>query len=149
MCKVQEDEFGELQCGGQCTLTKVSHCLIISFPNCEAVISFYFTDQITLKIKTKLSDYLFRWSHYETTTEKVQRCILLNVFVLIYKTDQQPSCLHSKPAGLVSCACVCVCKCAQSAAFVTYTLGQKSRFASYTFAISDALIIFQLHMLNF
>lgn len=33
----------------------------------EVVISFYFTDQITLKIKTKLSDYLFRWSHYETT----------------------------------------------------------------------------------
>lgn len=114
----------------------------------EVVISFYFTDQITLKIKTKLSDYLFRWSHYETT-EKVQRCILLNLFVLIYKTNQQPSCLHSKK-NLLDLFHVPVCKCAQSAAFVTYTLGHKSRFASYTFAISDALIIFQLHItLNF
>lgn len=73
----------------------------------EVVISFYFTDQITLKIKTKLSDYLFRWSHYETT-EKVQRCILLNLFVLIYKTNQQPSCLHSKQTCWTCFMCLCV-----------------------------------------
>lgn len=120
---------------------QVSHCLIISFPNWGRLA---FISLIKLHWRLRQSCQIT----FSDEAIMKQRCILLNLFVLIYKTNQQPSCLHSKQTCWTCFMCLCVS--VRSRLHLSRTHWVKSRFASYTFAISDALIVFQLHItLNF